>query len=113
MRIFRDVTTEMIRESRPVERAVQHSFVAHSLKRVCDQCANIAESTIFIRRAVDYKHKCSPCPAKPDAGPPIGRVKNASGGPGGLRPRTPTGRSFSRGLATCGNSVGLWTGQTG
>ena len=62
VRIFRDVTNEMIRESRPVERAVQHSFVAHSLKRVCDQCANIAESTIFIRRAVDYKHKCSPLP---------------------------------------------------
>ncbi|OLN29335.1 Phosphate transport system regulatory protein PhoU [Desulfovibrio sp. DV] len=62
VRIFREVTTEMIRESRPVERAVQQSFVAHSLKRVCDQCANIAESTIFIRRAVDYKHKCSPLP---------------------------------------------------
>lgn len=62
VRIFRDVTNEMIRESRPVERAVQHSFVAHSLKRVCDQCANIAESTIFIRRAVDYKHKCSTLP---------------------------------------------------
>ena len=62
VRIFRDVTTEMIKESRPVERAVQQSFVAHSLKRVCDQCANIAESTIFIRRAVDYKHKCTPLP---------------------------------------------------
>ncbi len=58
VRIFRDVTSEMIRESKPVERAVQQSFVAHSLKRVCDQCANIAESTIFIRKAIDYKHKC-------------------------------------------------------
>ena len=58
VRIFRDVTTEMIKESRPVERAVQQSFVAHSLKRICDQCANIAESTIFIRKAIDYKHKC-------------------------------------------------------
>ncbi|MHC1789861.1 phosphate signaling complex protein PhoU [Solidesulfovibrio sp.] len=65
VRIFREVTTEMIRESRPVERAVQQSFVAHSLKRVCDQCANIAESTIFIRRAVDYKHKCAPLPGSP------------------------------------------------
>ncbi len=62
VRIFRDVTTEMIKESRPVERAVQQAFVAHSLKRACDQCANIAESTIFIRRAVDYKHKCTPLP---------------------------------------------------
>ena len=58
VRIFRDVTTEMIKESRPVERAVQQSFVAHSLKRVCDQCANIAESRIFMRKAIDYKHKC-------------------------------------------------------
>jgi phosphate transport system protein len=66
VRIFREVTTEMIRESRPVERAVQQSFVAHSLKRVCDQCANIAESTIFIRRAVDYKHKCAPLPGAKD-----------------------------------------------
>ena len=59
VRIFREVTSEMIREARPVERAVQQSFVAHSLKRVCDQCANIAESTIFIRKAIDYKHKCA------------------------------------------------------
>lgn len=62
VRIFREVTTEMIREARPVERAVQQSFVAHSLKRICDQCANIAESTIFIRKAIDYKHKCSTLP---------------------------------------------------
>ncbi|MFU2210433.1 phosphate signaling complex protein PhoU [Desulfovibrio sp. JY] len=60
VRIFREVTSEMIREARPVERAVQESFVAHSLKRICDQCANIAESTIFIRKAIDYKHKCGP-----------------------------------------------------
>ncbi|EFL51793.1 phosphate uptake regulator, PhoU [Solidesulfovibrio fructosivorans JJ]] len=60
VRIFREVTSEMIREARPVERAVQESFVAHSLKRICDQCANIAESTIFIRKAIDYKHKGGP-----------------------------------------------------
>ncbi len=59
VRIFREVTNDMIRESRPVERAVQQSFVAHSLKRICDQCANIAESTIFIRKGIDYKHKCA------------------------------------------------------
>lgn len=63
VRIFREVTGEMIREAKPVERAVQQSFVAHSLKRICDQCANIAESTIFIRKAIDYKHnKCSQPP---------------------------------------------------
>jgi phosphate transport system protein len=63
VRIFREVTSEMIREARPVERAVQQSFVAHSLKRICDQCANIAESTIFIRKAIDYKHKCTTPPS--------------------------------------------------
>ncbi len=60
VRIFRGITNEMIREAKPVERAVQQSFVAHSLKRICDQCANIAESTIFIRKAIDYKHRCGP-----------------------------------------------------
>lgn len=67
VRIFREVTSEMIRESHPVERAVQQSFVAHSLKRICDQCANIAESTIFIRKAIDYKHRCTPLPGDSEA----------------------------------------------
>jgi phosphate transport system protein len=57
VRVFREVTGDMIRESQTVDRAVQQSFVAHSLKRICDQCANIAESTIFIRQGIDYKHK--------------------------------------------------------
>lgn len=62
VRVFREVTREMIQEARPVERAVQHSFVAHSLKRVCDQCANIAESALFIRKGIEFKHKCAPRP---------------------------------------------------
>jgi len=56
VRIFREVTTDMI-QTQSVERAVQQSFLAHSLKRICDQCANIAESTIFIHQGIDYKHK--------------------------------------------------------
>ncbi len=62
VRVFREVTREMIQEAHPVERAVQHSFVAHSLKRVCDQCANIAESALFIRKGIEFKHKCAPRP---------------------------------------------------
>lgn len=58
IRIFREVTTDMI-QTQSVELAVQQSFLAHSLKRICDQCANIAESTIFIHQGIDYKHKDS------------------------------------------------------
>jgi phosphate transport system protein len=58
IRIFKDTTDYMIRESRTVERAVQYSFIAHSLKRICDQSANIAESIIFIKEGENYKHKC-------------------------------------------------------
>ena len=47
----------MIEETQSVELAVQQSFLAHSLKRICDQCANIAESAIFIHQGIDYKHK--------------------------------------------------------
>ena len=57
VRIFREVTTDMIEETQSVELAVQQSFLAHSLKRICDQCANIAESAIFIHQGIDYKHK--------------------------------------------------------
>ena len=63
VRVFREVTSDMIREGQSVDRAVQQSFVAHSLKRICDQCANIAESTIFISQGINYKHHCSPAPA--------------------------------------------------
>lgn len=85
VRVFREVTGDMIRESQSVDRAVQQSFVAHSLKRICDQCANIAESTLFIRQGIDYKHKqCaaaaggagpkdedpSPDPAREEGSPP-------------------------------------------
>lgn len=58
VRIFKDTTDFMIRESRTVERAVQYSFIAHSLKRICDQSANIAETIIFIKEGDNYKHKC-------------------------------------------------------
>lgn len=65
VRVFREVTSDMIREGQSVDRAVQQSFVAHSLKRICDQCANIAESTIFISQGINYKHHCAPAAPEP------------------------------------------------
>jgi phosphate transport system protein len=58
IKIFKEITEYMIRESRTVERAVQYSFIAHSFKRICDQSSNIAESIIFIKEGENYKHKC-------------------------------------------------------
>jgi len=57
MKAFRDLTEIMIRESRTVERAVQLSFVAYSLKRICERCFNISESVIFIVKGLDVKHR--------------------------------------------------------
>jgi len=56
MRAFRDLTDTMIREPHAVERIVQLSFVAYSLKRICDRFSNIAESVIFIVEGLDVKH---------------------------------------------------------
>lgn len=58
IRIFKEMTEYMIAESRTVERAVQMCFVAHALKRVCDQCSNIAESVIFIAEGACNRHRC-------------------------------------------------------
>lgn len=58
VKVFKEMTEYMIEESRTVERAAQMCFVAHSLKRVCDQCANIAESVIFIKEGACNRHRC-------------------------------------------------------
>jgi len=54
--IFKENTEYMIRESRTVERALQYTFIARNLKRVCDQTSNISESIIFIKDGKNYKH---------------------------------------------------------
>ena len=56
--ILKDMTEYMRDEARTVERAVQVCFIAHSLKRVCDQCTNIAESVVFIREGACSRHRC-------------------------------------------------------
>ena len=55
--ILKEMTTYMLEEARPAERAVQLCFIAHGLKRVCDQCTNIAESVIFIREGACSRHR--------------------------------------------------------
>lgn len=56
--ILKEMTEYMRDEARPVERAVQICFIAHGLKRVCDQCTNIAESVVFIREGACSRHRC-------------------------------------------------------
>ena len=56
--ILKEMTEYMRDEARPVERAVQISFIAHALKRVCDQCTNIAESVVFISEGACSRHRC-------------------------------------------------------
>lgn len=58
IKVFKEMNEYMIAESRTVERAVQMCFVAHALKRVCDQCSNIAESVIFIKEGACDRHRC-------------------------------------------------------
>lgn len=53
-----EMTNYMREEARPVERAVQLSFIAHCLKRVCDQCTNIAESVMFMQDGACSRHRC-------------------------------------------------------
>jgi len=54
--ILKDMAAVMLEEARPVEPAVQVCFIAHGLKRICDQCANIAESIIFIKEGACARH---------------------------------------------------------
>lgn len=56
--ILQEMTQYMRDLGRPVERAVQICFIAHGLKRVCDQCTNIAESVVFIREGACSRHRC-------------------------------------------------------
>lgn len=55
--ILKEMTTYMLEEARPAERAIQLCFIAHGLKRVCDQCTNIAESVLFIREGACSRHR--------------------------------------------------------
>lgn len=56
--ILKEMAEVMRDAAKPVERAVQVCFIAHGLKRVCDQCTNIAESVVFIREGACSRHRC-------------------------------------------------------
>ncbi len=56
--ILKEMSEYMREAARPVERAVQICFIAHGLKRICDQCTNIAESAVFIREGACSRHRC-------------------------------------------------------
>jgi phosphate transport system protein len=56
--ILKEMAEFMRDAARPVERAVQVCFIAHALKRVCDQCTNIAESVVFTREGACSRHRC-------------------------------------------------------
>jgi len=56
VRAFREISAVMIRHPEVMERSLQLSFIAYSVKRICDRCANVAESTEFIVDGRDLKH---------------------------------------------------------
>ena len=56
--ILKEMAEFMRDAARPVERAVQICFIAHGLKRVCDQCSNIAESVVFTLEGACSRHRC-------------------------------------------------------
>lgn len=56
--LLKEMAEFMRDAARPVERAVQICFIAHGLKRVCDQCTNIAESVVFTREGACSRHRC-------------------------------------------------------
>ena len=58
LKLLQDAVEFMIAESRQVERSIQVSFIGYSLKRICDLCANVAESVIFIQLGETIKHSC-------------------------------------------------------
>jgi phosphate transport system protein len=57
-RILTRLISDMIEESRIVERGVLHIMAAKHLERVADLSANIAESLVFIVKGEDIKHRC-------------------------------------------------------
>ncbi len=63
--LFKEMREFVRDKSRPVERSVQICFIAHGLKRVCDQCENVAESVEFICRGACIRHPVAP--EAPDA----------------------------------------------
>lgn len=56
--ILRQFVTEMVSESRIVERGVHAIIGARHLERIADLATNVAESTVFIVEGTSMKHSC-------------------------------------------------------
>lgn len=58
LRILKEYISEMVGESRIVERGVHAIMAARHMERIGDLSTNIAETVIFIVKGDDIKHKC-------------------------------------------------------
>ncbi len=56
---FREILDIMKADRRAIERACHLLFISHSLRRVADQAANIAEEVIFVEEGVKVRHHIS------------------------------------------------------
>lgn len=56
--ILRQFVTEMVSESRIVERGVHAIIGARHLERIADLATNVAESVVFIVKGTSMKHSC-------------------------------------------------------
>lgn len=56
--ILRQFVTEMVSESRIVERGVHAIIGARHLERIGDLATNVAESVVFIKEGTSLKHSC-------------------------------------------------------
>lgn len=56
--ILRQLVSEMVTESRIVERGVHAIIGARHLERIADLATNVAESVVFIVEGTSLKHKC-------------------------------------------------------
>jgi len=56
--ILRQMVSEMVAESRIVERGVHTIIGARHLERIADLATNVAESVVFVVEGTSLKHKC-------------------------------------------------------
>lgn len=58
IRILKELISNMVTETRLVERGVHYIMASNHLERIADQATNIAESVIFIVQGENVKHDC-------------------------------------------------------
>lgn len=58
IRILKGLISNMVSETRLVERGVHLIMASNHLERIADQATNIAESVIFIAQGENVKHDC-------------------------------------------------------